>query len=139
MYRSYYSWEEDEANKQGHDDERRHRSDYEHDKYAYDGIDRAYWDGRDDEARAERQREEERMREEEQERERREIERCEMQEEEERQYQDQLNYERELEDRRAHDEAEKRFEMDCATEEYLNEIPIDEQELFTQIQEDNID
>ena len=51
--RHYFSYEEDEANKQGHNDERNHRNDYEHDKYAYDGEDRAYWDGRKDEQEAE--------------------------------------------------------------------------------------
>lgn len=64
MRRSYFSWEEDEAYKQGKQDESRHRSDFEHDKYAYDGKDRAYWDGREDEKKVERQREEERQEEE---------------------------------------------------------------------------
>ena len=106
MYRSYFSWEEEQANKQGHEDERRCRSDYEHNRYAYDGVDRAYWDGRKDEQEQEREREEERMRQEEQEREdeRREMRRREMQEEEERQYQYQLDYDREVEDRRVQEE-----------------------------------
>ena len=123
--RSYFSWEEQEANKQGHQDESRHRSDYEHDRYAYDGVDRAYWDGRKDEQEAERQREYERQ--EEQERERQERDRYDRQErqrKEERQYQEQLDYEREMEDRRVREE------------EYPNEISITEQELFMKIQED---
>ena len=56
-------------------------------------------------------------------------------------YEERLEYERQEEMQYAYDEAlrleaEKQFEMDCATEEYLNEIPSTEEELFMQIQED---
>ena len=131
----YFSWEEDEANKQGHQDERNHRSDYEHDKYAYDGEDRAYWDGREEEAREEKRREEEREDEERQEREeerrnheRRERAEREQEQEEEYQrqrYEDDMR-EVEMEQRRE----EQQFENDCASEEYLNEMPKTEDELF---------
>ena len=139
--RHYFSYEEDEANKQGHQDEKNHRNDYEHDKYAYDGEDRAYWDGREEEAREERRREEEREDEERQEREeeRRNHERRERAEREREQeedyqrqrYEDDMR-EVEMEQRRE----EQQFENDCATEEYLNEIPITEEELLNKIQED---
>jgi hypothetical protein len=134
MYRSYFSWEEQEANKQGHEDERRNRSDFEHNRYAYDGVDRAYWDGRKDEQEAERQREEERMREEEQQREedeRRDMRRREMQEEEERQHQYQRDYEREMEDRRAQEEYVRQ-----EAQEFPDEQPSSEEELFRKILED---
>ena len=91
--RHYFSWEEDEANKQGHNDERNHHSDYEHDRYAYNGEDRAYWDGRDDEAKEMRRQRDEREEEERQERE------------------DQERYER-----RRHEQAE--FERQQEEEEY---------------------
>ena len=137
----YFSYEEDEANKQGHNDERNHRSDYTHSKYAYDGEDKAYWDGREEEAREEKRREEEREDEERQEREeeRRNHERRERAEREREQeedyqrqrYEDDMR-EVEMEQRRE----EQQFENDCATEEYLNEIPITEEELLNKIQED---
>ena len=144
IMRHYFSYEEDEAYKEGKRDEERNRTDYYHDKYAYDGEDRAYWDGRKDEQEAERRREEEREDEERREREeeRRNHERREraaeyerQQEEYERQrYEDDMR-EIELEKRREID-VERQFENDCATEEYINEIPITEEELFNQIQED---
>ena len=66
----YWSYEEQEAYKDGKRDEERHNSDYQHDKFAYDGPDRAYWDGRKDQEAETRQREEEeRERQEEEERE----------------------------------------------------------------------
>jgi uncharacterized protein with WD repeat len=129
----YFSWEEDEANKLGHDDEKHHRSDYTHSKFAFDGEDRAYWEGREEEAKAEKRREEEREEEERQEREEQErIERRRYREaEEERQ--------REQEDLR---EYENQYINDAEEEEYnrvMNEIaetPSTEQELFMQIEED---
>jgi hypothetical protein len=129
----YFSYEEDEANKQGHNDERNHRSDYTHSKYAYDGEDRAYWDGRKDEQENERRREEEREEEERQEREEQERyerqrrERAEREREQEEDYQRQ-RYEDDMRER----DAEQQFENDCATEEYLNELPKTEDELFNQ-------
>ena len=131
----YYTTEEDEANKQGHNDERNHRTDYEHDKYAYDGEDKAYWDGRKEEQEAERRHEEEHEEEERQEREeerrnheRRERAEREQEQEEEYQrqrYEDDMR-EVEMEQRRE----EQQFENDCASEEYLNEMPKTEDELF---------
>ena len=128
----YFSYEEDEANKQGHNDERNHRSDYTHSKYAYDGEDKAYWDGREEEAREEKRREEEREDEERQEREEERRnherrERAEREQEQEEEYQRQ-RYEDDMRER----DAEQQFENDCATEEYLNEMPKTEDELFNQ-------
>ena len=60
----YFSVEEDEAHRQGHNDYG-YRTDYERDKYAYEGVDKAYWDGYKDEQRAEQLRDEERQREDE--------------------------------------------------------------------------
>ena len=127
--RHYFSWEEDEANKQGHDDEKHHRSDYTHSKYAYDGEDRAYWDGRDDEAKEMRRQREEREEEERQEREdqERHMRRMEAQREEERQ-QEEEEYERQ----RYEDDMRER-DME---EQQRNEMPISEEELFNQIEED---
>jgi hypothetical protein len=145
MSRHYFSWEEDEANKLGHQDERNHRSDYTHSKYAYDGEDRAYWDGREDEAKEEKRREEEREEEERQEREEQERHqrRIEAQREQERQQEEDYQRQRYEDDMRERDaeqrreeESWKELERECATEEYLNEVPSTEQELFNQILED---
>ena len=128
----YFSWEEDEANKLGHQDEKNHRSDYTHSKYAYDGEDRAYWDGREEEAREAKRREEEREDEERQEREdqeRYERRRHEEAEAEREQEEEEYQRQRYKDDMRERD-AEQQFENDCATEEYLNEMPKTEDELF---------
>ena len=45
MYKSYFSCEEEEAHKQGHENQRYHRTDYEHDKYSDNPEDLAYFDG----------------------------------------------------------------------------------------------
>jgi hypothetical protein len=117
MRRSYFSWEEDEAYKQGKKDESNHRGDYVHDKFAYDGEDRAYWDGREDEKRAERIREEERQMEEEQLR----------QEEERQQRQERLRQEEERQ-RRLYEDSDEQIQDD--------ERPSTEEDLFNQIQND---
>jgi hypothetical protein len=140
----YFSWEEDEANKLGHDDEKHHRSDYTHSKYAYDGEDRAYWDGREEEAREERRREEEREDEERQEREDHERYlrnlRNAQEAEREREYEGQ-HYERDIEEEDLR-EYENQYINDAEEEEYnrvmdeIAETPSTEQELFNQILED---
>ena len=129
----YFSWEEDEANKLGHDDEKHHRSDYTHSKYAYDGEDRAYWDGREEEAREMKRRKEEREDEERQER------------EEQERHQRRIEAQREAE-RQQEEEELRRYENDYINdseeEEYnrvmreIVETPSTEQELFMQIKED---
>jgi len=60
MAKHYFSCEESEAYKDGYRDSERGRRDYFRDKHAMDGVDRAYFDGREDQERQERQREEER-------------------------------------------------------------------------------
>ena len=126
MNRSYFTWEEQEADKQGHEDERRHRSDYEHDKNALDGVDRAYWDGRKDEARNQRIEEEERQME--ADREQREFERRKQEEEDrDRAEDDYLRQEREDFENRM-----MREDMESQDDEY----PITEEDLFREIEED---
>lgn len=49
MSRTYFTWQEEEANKAGHSDERRNQADYDHDKYSDNPEDIAYWEGRNDE------------------------------------------------------------------------------------------
>lgn len=115
MYRSYYSWEEQEANKQGHQDESKHCLDYEHDKYAYDGVDRTYWDGREDEKKAERQREEQRQEEEEQERQERDRE--EQRQEHMRREEERQREEREDYDRQIQEEDDRDFQIETEREE----------------------
>jgi hypothetical protein len=145
----YFSWEEDEANKLGHQDERNHRTDFTHSKYAYDGEDRAYWDGREEEAKAEKRREEEREDEERQEREDHEryLRNLRRHEEAVREQEQEEDYERQRQSELAHDldsaleaqreeESWRELERECAIEEYLNEVPITEEELFMQIEED---
>jgi hypothetical protein len=61
------TWDEEQEYKRGKEDEGLRRSDYNHDRYANDGIDKAYWDGREDkkkEMREEQTRREEKDREE---------------------------------------------------------------------------
>lgn len=134
--RHYFSWEEEEANKLGHIDERSYRSDFTHDRYAYDGEDRAYWDGREDEAKERKRREEEQ--EEEEAREREEDERRERQ----RRMQAEFEREQELLYERQQQEAFDDYIRDSDEEEYnrvmseIAETPCTEQELFMQIEED---
>jgi hypothetical protein len=136
----YFSWEEDEANKCGRQDERNGRSDYTHSKYAYDGVDRAYWDGREEEQREEKRREEER-REEEERQEREEHDRYERRRHEEmaRDLDDALEQQRQQDELR---EYENDY-INNAEEELFNEVmtritetPSTEQDLFNQILED---
>ena len=131
----YFSWEEDEANKQGRQDERNGRHDYEHSKYAYDGVDRAYWDGREEEQREEERREEEERQE------RVEHDRYERRRHEEmaRDLDDALQQQREQDELR---EYENDY-INNSEEELFNEVmnritetPSTEQDLFNQILED---
>lgn len=64
MRRSYFSFEEQEAYNSGRRDASNHRLDYEHDRYSSEPTDQAYWQGRVDEAREDRIRQEERERQE---------------------------------------------------------------------------
>ena len=82
MSRYYDTDEERDANKEGHVDQQRHRTSYDHDKYSDNPEDIAYWQGRNDEERKMRIEEEERQME--ADREQREFER-QMREEESRQ------------------------------------------------------
>ena len=68
MSRHYYTWEENEAYKEGRKDEERHRRSFDHDKYSDNPDDLAYFQGRRDEETRQRIEEEERMMREEQER-----------------------------------------------------------------------
>jgi hypothetical protein len=49
MSRIYPTWQEEEANKAGHDDERRNIANYDHDKFSDNPEDIAYWEGRNEE------------------------------------------------------------------------------------------
>jgi len=128
MSRHYFSYEEEQAYKEGRHDEERHRRDYSHDRYAFDGEDRAYWDGRKDEEHDEhehREREEqERMEEERMERQREERRRED--EEYEMYLQSQIEQQENLQSR-------KEQEMPKPDE---NCQPITEEELFMQIEKD---
>ena len=53
MNKHYFSWEEEEAYKEGKDDVKRNKRDYDHDKYATEGVDCAYWNGRKEQERQE--------------------------------------------------------------------------------------
>lgn len=64
MNRSYHTFSEQEAYHNGRQDVSNHRRDYEHDRYSNDASDQAYWQGRVDEEREIRIRQEEREREE---------------------------------------------------------------------------
>jgi hypothetical protein len=130
MYRSYFSYEEEEANKQGHIDEQRHRTDYDHDKYSDNPVDIAYWEGRKDEERQERIREEERLMQEDAEREqhRRLIE---QQDREEQQFAELMELERQAELEKEYEEALRLNKIESPVE-----TPITEQELFHQILND---
>lgn len=91
MSRFYFSHDEEEAYKEGRRDEEHHRHNWEYDSWSHDNRDRAYFEGIEDEKRAERIREEEREMEEEQmrrEEERRERREQEMQEEQMRQWEE---------------------------------------------------
>ena len=106
MYRSY---EEEQEYRKGKEDEKHGRSDFGHSSFAYDGPDRAYFDGREDEAREERRREEEREEERQLEFEREKEQYEEQQrihEEENRLYDEQCDWERQQEDLRIIEEAE---------------------------------
>lgn len=142
MSRHYFSYEEDEAYREGKRDESHRSSDFGHNSFAFDGADRAYFDGREDqkreEQRAEERREEERMEErhEELRQERREYERQqELQREEE--------YAMHLHDQiQAQREAERKYfdslpiQPDEMSPEEFNAVPCTEEELFRQILED---
>ena len=64
MGRYYYDHTERECYDSGRRDESRHRHNYDHDRYSSCPCDKAYFEGRRDEARAEERREEERREEE---------------------------------------------------------------------------
>ena len=68
MSKTYFSYEESEAHQQGHDDQKYHRSNYDHERYSDDVVDIAYWEGRKDEQREQEreanEREQERLQEE---------------------------------------------------------------------------
>jgi len=61
MSRFYDTQEEYDANKEGHNDQQRHRINYEHDRHSDDPEAIAYWQGRQDEERKMRIEEEERQ------------------------------------------------------------------------------
>lgn len=141
MYRSY---EENEARKQGYRDSEQGRRDYYHSQHAFDGVDRAYWDGRKEQERDENRREEEREQE-------RQAEEAEMRRHQERmreeeeyniylqsQIEDQMREERLFNDAMAKGLIHPDFiapEYDRDPD-FEDEKPITEQELFMRIQED---
>jgi len=148
MSRHYISYEEDEAYREGKRDESHRRSDFTHNSFAFDGADRAYFDGREDQRHEER--EEERRREE------REEERQEEARQERREYERMQERQREEEyEMYLHDQIQEQMEAErryfdslpipddlqpdeMSPEEYAeaNAVPCSEEELFRQILED---
>lgn len=124
MSRHYYDWDESQAYKDGRSDVERGRRDYGHDRYAYDGVDRAYWDGRKDEEREVHEREE-------------------REEEERREYEHQERLYQERRDREQEEYIEMiRAEEEGALEEFdppFYATPSTEEDLFRQILEDERD
>ena len=142
--RSYFTWEEQEAYKQGKQDESHHRTDFDHDRFAYDGEDRAYWDGRkdeqDEEERQERQRQEEQQQQEAEEELRYERDR-----QEERQYQEmiadmqeqeRLAFEKGLHEEDSDRQTIRDYDAMNDTQSQDDETPSSERDLFRQIIDD---
>jgi len=159
MSRSYFTYEENEAYREGRRDEERHRHNFGHDRHSDDAADQAYFQGRKDEEKEERAREEDREQQEAYEREvmrRREEERI-REEEEYNQYL-QAQIDQQMEDERAYAEAMASGEIqsdfalvpeyepqidelqpdEMSPEEYAEAFgtPCSEEELFMHIQED---
>ena len=124
----YFSYEEDEAYKEGRRDEQNGRHNWEYDSWSSDRRDRAYFDGIEDEKRAERIREEERQMEEEQirrEEERRAYERRREEEQMEYEYIERLEEEYRLEKEYAEQQKELFFQQEKEMQahfEYLYDI-----------------
>ena len=142
MKKFYFSQEENKAYDEGRKDERHHRHDYNHDKYATDGADRAYWDGRIHQHQEEKQhqlQEQQELEIEQQQEERR----YERHKEEQRQLQEQEKYLME-EQRQEDTEAEMWWDYENPPKEqppndfFADEIPITEEDLFRQIKKDEI-
>jgi hypothetical protein len=134
MARTFFTWEENEAYKEGRRDEERHRRNYEYDEYSDRDRDQAYFQGRRDEQREERVREEEREYE-------RQREEAEIRRREEQRRQEEVEYNMMLEAQMEEQmEAERQYYEDQMVNDYdaLNEIPITEEELFHDIREDEI-
>jgi hypothetical protein len=135
MSRRYFSYEEEEADKQGHNDVQHHRKDFDHDKYSDNLEDIAYWQGRQDEERKMRIEEEERQME--ADREQREFER-QMREEEirsrEQQQEDEDSDQQSVSDfdalmeREHHDMESQDDERPCSEEDLFRDILRDERE-----------
>jgi hypothetical protein len=159
MGKHYFSWEEDQAYKEGYRDSERNRRDYYHDKYSMDGVDRAYFDGRKDQEREEERREEEHQEEERMERRAQEHREEQRRREEEyeiylqNQIEDQMRAERQFNEAMARGQIHPDFiapeydveplvdelqpdEMSPNDYEELASTPSTEQELFMQIQEE---
>jgi hypothetical protein len=118
MSKHYLSYEEEELYREGKNDEKHHRQNYDRDKYSEEDM--PYFDGRDDEVCEEKRREEERILEEEQER--REQERQEQRREEEK-----MEYEQYLEEQQYYD--------DQAEIDEISNIDLDT--IFPEFPEDN--
>jgi hypothetical protein len=134
MSRSYFSWEESEAYKEGRNDEERHRTNYNYEKYSDEPKDRAYFDGRKDQEREDERREEEtRELREQEEREERRREEQRMQEEQE--FDAQMTAQ--MEDDYRYDEMMAR-QNEPDYPEPPSEMPTTEEELFHDIQKNEI-
>lgn len=135
MGRYYDTQEEYDANKEGHNDQQRHRINYEHDKYSDEPEDIAYWQGRQDEERKMRIEEEERQMEED--RQQREFERQLQEERERAEYEEYLQIEAENADQQSvsdFDALMEREENDMQSQD--DERPYTEEELFNDILKD---
>lgn len=141
MSRNYFSWEEEEAYKQGKRDEEYRHTDFDHDRFAYDGVDRAYYDGRKDE-KDEEDRQESQRREEEQQREAEEELRLERDRQEEQEYLDMLADAERQEIERISEDADRQVvsDFDALMREDMqsqdDETPCSEEDLFRQIIDD---
>lgn len=136
MSKHYFTWEENEAYKEGKRDEERHRHNYDYDRYSNNDVDRAYFDGRKEQHQEELRREEEqeelRMEEERQERLREER----MQEEYEYEMYLQSCEEQRLADIEALELLRQQVDQNLLELDEENLQPITEEELFMQIEED---
>jgi lipopolysaccharide biosynthesis regulator YciM len=130
--RSYWTTEENEAYREGRDDESRHRHNYEHEKYSSNSVDEAYFQGRKDVEREEHIRqEEEEMERQQQEAEARREEQRRCEEEDEYNVMLEAQLEQQMEEERIYAEMITQHEVD-----ELATIPSTEEELFMQIEED---
>lgn len=110
--RYYYSWEEKECYDEGRRDQERGRTNYDHDRYSDCSCDRAYFEGKRDEERAEERRREEREEEEHQQR----------RDEERRQYNRMLERQQEEEQYQRYEEEREQEQQQYEEQQYVTQL-----------------